>query len=99
MNAKDSGSVRLSLGLRLLQEFRFFLLSVGLSALSLAASGCGLQHYDEQVEAEQKRVDYLDQENTYLGAPIKIPITIATPPGTAAPPAPTVSVRLPKEFV
>src|SRR5205807_10091928 len=37
-------------------------------------SGCGLDHYEQQMEAEQKRLKYLDDENQNLeGSPLKLP--------------------------
>jgi hypothetical protein len=44
------------------------------AGLLLLGSGCGLDHYEQQMEAEQKRLKYLDDENRYLeGSPLKLP--------------------------
>jgi hypothetical protein len=44
------------------------------AALLSLASGCGLDHYEQQMEAEQKRLKYLDAENHSLeGNPLKVP--------------------------
>jgi hypothetical protein len=44
------------------------------TVLLLPGSGCGLDHYEQQMEAEQKRVKYLDDENQNLeGNPLKLP--------------------------
>jgi hypothetical protein len=38
-----------------------------------AVLGCGLEHYEQQMEAEQKRLKYLDDENQNLdGTPLKL---------------------------
>jgi hypothetical protein len=43
-------------------------------SLLLAGSGCGLEHYEQQIESEQKRVKYLDDENQNLeGSSLKLP--------------------------
>jgi hypothetical protein len=40
----------------------------------LLGGGCGLDHYEQQLESEQKRVKYLDDENQNLeGNPLKLP--------------------------
>jgi hypothetical protein len=40
----------------------------------LLANGCGLDHYEQLLEAEQKRLKYLDDENQNLeGSPLKLP--------------------------
>lgn len=44
-----------------------------LAASLLVGSGCGLEHYEQQLDAEQKRVKYLDDENQNLDAPLKLP--------------------------
>ena len=44
------------------------------ASLLLAGSGCGLDHYEQQMESEQKRVKYLDDENQNLeGGSLKLP--------------------------
>jgi hypothetical protein len=43
-------------------------------SLLVLGSGCGLDHYEEQMKAEQERVKYLDDENKNLeGSPLKLP--------------------------
>jgi hypothetical protein len=49
-------------------ELRFFL-TAGL----LGALGCGLSEYQQKYEKQQERMNYLDQENQYLGSPLKVP--------------------------
>jgi hypothetical protein len=44
------------------------------AAVVALGSGCGLDHYEQQMEAEQKRLKYLDDENHNLeGSPLKQP--------------------------
>jgi hypothetical protein len=49
-------------------EVRFFL-AAGL----LGAVGCGLSEYQQKYEKQQERMNYLDQENQYLGSPLSVP--------------------------
>jgi len=49
-------------------EVRFFL-AAGL----LGALGCGLSEYQQKYEKQQERMNYLDQENQYLGSPLNVP--------------------------
>jgi hypothetical protein len=49
-------------------ELRFFL-TAGL----LGALGCGLSEYQQKYEKQQERMNYLDQENQYLGSPLNVP--------------------------
>jgi hypothetical protein len=52
-------------------QIRLGLLGVG---FLLLGSGCGLDHYEHQMESEQKRVKYLDDENRNLeGSALKLP--------------------------
>ena len=49
-----------------------FLILFGLFFLS--ASGCGVGEYEARMDEQQKRVQYLDDENKYLeGKPLKLP--------------------------
>jgi hypothetical protein len=56
----------------------------------LSGAGCGLSEYEEKMVSEQKRIDYLDNENYYLGEPIQLPPPAAPPAGQE--PKPTVDV-------
>src|SRR5712692_8324840 len=64
-------------------DIRFFL-AVGL----LGAWGCGLSEYQSKYEKQQERMNYLDQENLYLGRPLILPAKKESN-------GPPVSVRLP----
>src|SRR5262245_35827194 len=46
-----------------------------LSASLLGALGCGLSEYQQKYEKQQERMNYLDQENQYLGSPLKVPVS------------------------
>jgi hypothetical protein len=59
-------------GKRRLSFFRLFVLSCSLSYV-LFAFGCGLADYQEKFARRQERVNYMDQENEYLGKPIQLP--------------------------
>lgn len=48
-------------------------LALALAAAGLAAGGCGLTEYEEQVKYQQERIDYIDKQNKYLGPPITPP--------------------------
>jgi hypothetical protein len=75
-----------------------------LVVLALLASGCGLADYEARMVAEQKRLEYLDLENAYLGEPITPPPKPPSPPAESEPanPAPSnqpemdLFLRLPK---
>ena len=43
------------------------------AGLLVQGAGCGLDHYEQQLESEQKRVKYLDDENRNLENPLKLP--------------------------
>jgi hypothetical protein len=58
------------LSVRRRPPLRLLLLTAG---LLLLGSGCGLDHYESQMETEQKRVKYLDDENRNLENPLKLP--------------------------
>jgi hypothetical protein len=44
-----------------------------LSASLLGALGCGLSEYQQKYEKQQERMNYLDQENQYLGSTLNVP--------------------------
>jgi hypothetical protein len=52
------------------------------------AAGCGLSEYESKYAKQQERVNYLDEQNRYVGRPIE-------PPGKKDSPGPTVRLRLP----
>ncbi len=49
--------------------YRRLLLMAGLAFVS----GCGLSQYQAKYEKQQERMNYFDQENLFLGAPLKLP--------------------------
>jgi hypothetical protein len=67
--------------------------SNGYRRLLLAAvfiSGCGLSEYESKYEKQQARMNYLDQQNLYLGRPIEPPVK-----KDSKGPTPNVQLRLP----
>jgi hypothetical protein len=54
------------------------------------ASGCGLSEYEAKYEKQQERMNFIDQENQYLGAPFELPI-----PKESKGPLPKIHLRLP----
>jgi len=66
-------------------DIRFFL-AVGL----LGAWGCPLSEYQQKYEKQQERMNYLDQENQYLGSPLNV-----TAPKESKNVPPKVFLRLP----
>jgi hypothetical protein len=64
----------------------WFLLAAGL----LGALGCGLSEYQQKYEKQQERMNYIDQENQYLGSPLHVPVSKES---KSAPPQ--VYLRLP----
>jgi hypothetical protein len=63
-----------------------FILSAGL----LGALGCGLSEYQQKYEKQQERMNYLDQENQYLGSALTVPT-----PKESKSASPKVFLRLP----
>lgn len=54
-----------------------------LAALAaVTAAGCGLGEYEQNIEKQEKRIAYIDQENRYLGPPVEWP---PPPPPEAKP--------------
>jgi hypothetical protein len=51
-------------------------------------AGCGLSEYESKFAKQQQRMNYLDEQNRYLGRPIE-------PPGKKDSPGPTIRLRLP----
>ncbi len=49
-------------------ELGFFL-----TAALFGAWGCGLSEYQQKYEKQQERMNYLDQENQYLGSSLNVP--------------------------
>jgi hypothetical protein len=54
-------------------------------ATPLWLTGCGLEDYEAKMLKEQKRIEYMDQENYYLGPPIGALQPPAVPPAPGAP--------------
>jgi len=61
-----------------------------LTATVALGLGCGLSEYEAKYEKQQERMNYLDQENQYLGGPIKLPL-----PKESKDPMPDIQLRLP----
>jgi len=65
--------------------YRCLLLMAGI----VSCSGCGLSEYQSKYEKQQERMNYLDQENLYLGQAITLPDKKDSG-------GPNISVRLPR---
>jgi hypothetical protein len=74
----------LSLTMKRSDGYRCFLLAGGI----VFAVGCGLSEYQSKYEKQQERMNYLDQENLYLGQPR----VLSTMKESSAP---RVSIRFP----
>lgn len=55
------------------RDGRHLALLVFAAALLPLGSGCGLEHYEQQMGFEQKRLKYLDDENQNLAGPLELP--------------------------
>jgi hypothetical protein len=74
-----------------------------LTLAACLASGCGLADYEQKVAEQQRRIDYIDTENRYLGPPIAPPpramLGLTETDPNAPPPAPgpdfDIFLRLP----
>ena len=77
-------SIRLLLGMKPSNGYRRVVFAVGI----VFGSGCGLSEYQSKYEKQQERMNYLDQENLYLGQPLVLPAKKESN-------GPRVSVRLP----
>src|SRR5438128_6562021 len=65
--------------------YRCLLLAAGLAF----GSGCGLSEYESKYEKQQERMNYLDDENRYLGRPVEL---VAKKGSTG----PIIRLRLPR---
>ena len=70
--------------------------SLVLLAAVVAASGCGLSTYEEEMRHEEGRVDYLDEQDKLLGKPVAFSRK-DTKEDDKSPAPPEVFLRLPKE--
>jgi hypothetical protein len=61
-----------------------------LSATVALALGCGLAEYEGKYEKQQERMNYIDQENQYLGSPVELPVS-----KESKGPVPEIHLRLP----
>src|SRR5205807_384084 len=55
---------------------------IAAALLLVAIGGCGLAEYEAKMEDAQKRIDYLDKQNAYLGGVIDPPPPEKNPSGT-----------------
>src|SRR5438445_1033445 len=74
----------LLLGMKPFNGYQRVLFAAGIAF----APGCGLSEYQSKYEKQQERMNYLDQENLYLGRPLVLPVKKESN-------GPRVSVRLP----
>jgi len=64
--------------------------------LLLGAGGCGLSEYEQQIDREQKRLQLIDEENSYLGEPIEAPKIKQANSTTFQIPTTTIGFRPPR---